>query len=105
MQSGNEVVFGENILKVVNYDFIYKEDNTRKNYKDNNLMHSANDFDKVQRANNGKLIIGNISPNTKLTAFVENILFDKTKLIINKIIVYNLQNIFTKNNLITTLHC
>ena len=82
MQSGNEVVFGENILKVVNYDFIYKEDNTRKNYKDNNLIHSANDFDKVQRANNGKLIIGNITPNTKLTAFVENILFDKTKLII-----------------------
>ncbi len=57
------------------YDYIYLENNERKSYKENGLIHGNNDFDKKQTYNGGKLILGKVSANTSVNDFVAIINF------------------------------
>ena len=57
------------------YDYIYLENNVRKSYKENGLIHGNNDFDKKQSYNGGKLILGKVSANTSVNQFISNINF------------------------------
>ncbi len=75
--NNGDVVF-ENIISSNVYDFIYLENGTRKNYSDNNLIHAVNDYAKRQEVNGGKLVLGNIAPNTSVNQFISNINFDGT---------------------------
>ncbi len=56
------------------YRFIYYDeaDGTRKTYKEGGLVHGINDSE----VNGGKAILGNISPNTSVKVFIENLGFD-----------------------------
>ncbi len=79
--NNNEVKF-ENVFDCGKYDFIYLENETRKNYKDNSYIHGVNDSELLKKANDGRVILGNISPNTSVKTFVESINFDITKICI-----------------------
>ena len=76
--NNGEVSF-ENSIESEIYDFIYLENGKRKNYKDNNLIHIVNDEQIKKQVNGGKLILGNILPNTSVNTFIQNINFDRTK--------------------------
>ncbi len=58
------------------YDFIYLENNERKNYKDNEKLHGYNDSD-IE-----KYILGNIAPNTSVKEFIETLGFDTSKIVL-----------------------
>ena len=60
------------------YRFIYYDeaDGTRKTYKEGGLVHGINDSE----VNGGKAILGNISPNTSVKVFIENLGFDKNNI-------------------------
>ncbi len=75
--NNGDVVF-ENIISSNVYDFVYLENGTRKNYSDNNLIHAVNDYAKRQEVNGGKLVLGNIAPNTSVNQFVSNINYEGT---------------------------
>ncbi len=77
--SNSEVMF-ENTLVSEKYDYIYYENNIRKSYKDNNLTHALNDFEKIKYVNNGLLVLGNIESYTSINEFVSNINFDTTNI-------------------------
>ena len=93
---GGEALF-EGTISSDKYDFVYLEDGYRKNYKDNNLTHAVNDFEKSKLVNDGKLIIGKIESGTLINDFVSNINFDSSKL---KIYNANGECVFDKGNLI-----
>ena len=69
----NQEVYFEKILASDDYDFIFYENGLRKNYKDNNLIHAVNDYAKSKTVNGGKLILGNIKPNTSVNSFISKI--------------------------------
>ncbi len=73
----NEVSFEQTVVSD-KYDYIYLQNNKRNNYANNNLTHAVNDFDKSKIFNDGMLVLGNISPNTSVNSFIQNIKFDKT---------------------------
>ncbi len=77
--SNSEVMF-ENTLVSDKYDYIYFENNSRKSYKDNNLTHALNDFEKIKYVNNGLLVLGNIESYTSVNEFVSNINFNTTNI-------------------------
>ena len=66
------------------YDFLYLEQDgdklVRKSYRENGIYRLVNDSEVVATNNNGKLILGNITPNTSVNEFVNNLMFDITKL-------------------------
>ncbi len=94
--SGGEIIF-DGTISSDKYDFVYLEDGYRKNYKDNNLTHAVNDFEKSLEVNDGKLIIGKIESGTLINDFISNINFDSTKL---KMYNANGECVFDKGNLI-----
>ncbi len=75
--NNGDVVF-ENIISSNVYDFVYLENGTRKNYSDNNIVHAINDYAKRQEVNGGKLVLGNIAPNTSINQFISNINYEGT---------------------------
>ncbi len=92
--NGSEVSF-ENTVESEIYDYIYFENGKRNNYKDNNLTHAVNDYAKSKQVNGGKLILGNILPNTSVNTFIQNINFDRTKV---KLYDSNNKLIYDKGN-------
>ncbi len=70
--TGQEVSF-ESTINSTNYDYWYLEDGIRKSYKQTNLLHGVNDYEKIKSVNNGNLVLGNILPNTSVNAFVANL--------------------------------
>ncbi len=92
--NGGEVSF-ENSIESEVYDFVYLENGKRKNYKDNNLIHIVNDEQIKKQVNGGKLILGNILPNTSVNTFIQNINFDRTKV---KLYDSNNKLIYDKGN-------
>ncbi|MDE6565885.1 MAG: hypothetical protein K2L47_02320, partial [Clostridia bacterium] len=70
--NGGEVSF-ENTIESNTYDFVYFENDVRKNYADNNLIHAVNDYEKSKTLNGGKLILGNILPNTSVNEFITKV--------------------------------
>ena len=95
--NGSEVSF-ENTVESEIYDYIYFENGKRNNYKDNNLTHAVNDYAKSKQVNGGKLILGNILPNTSVNTFIQNINFDRTKV---KLYDSNNKLIYDKGNSVT----
>ncbi len=95
--NGSEVSF-ENTVESEIYDYIYFENGKRNNYKDNNLTHAVNDYAKSKQVNGGKLILGNITPNTSVNTFIQNINFDRTKV---KLYDSNNKLIYDKGNSVT----
>ncbi len=95
--NGGEVSF-ENTVESEIYDYIYFENGKRNNYKDNNLTHAVNDYSKSKQVNGGKLILGNITPNTSVNTFIQNINFDRTKV---KLYDSNNKLIYDKGNSVT----
>ena len=91
--NNSEVKF-EKTIDCEKYDFVYIENNLRKNYSDNQLIHDINDFE-IIKANGNKYILGNISHNTSVNTFIENINFERTAI---KIYNANNQLIFDKGN-------
>ncbi len=92
--NGNEVSFEKTIESNV-YDFVYIENGKRQNYKENNLTHAVNDYEKSMIVNNGKLILGNIGVNTSINTLIGNINFSR-----NHIKIYNNKNqlVYDKGN-------
>ncbi len=91
--NNGEIKF-EKTIDCLEYDFIYTENGLRKNYSDNQLIHDINDFE-IIKANGNKYILGNISHNTSVNTFIENINFERTAI---KIYNANNQLIFDKGN-------
>ena len=96
--SGGEIIF-DGTISSDKYDFVYLENNKRINYKDNNLTHAVNDFEKSLAVNDGKLIIGKILSGTLINDFISNINFDSSKL---KMYNANGECVFDKGNLIVS---
>ena len=92
--NGGEVSF-ENTIESNVYDFVYIENGKRQNYKENNLTHAVNDYEKSMIVNNGKLILGNIGVNTSINTLIGNINFSR-----NHIKIYNNKNqlVYDKGN-------
>ena len=92
--NGGEVSF-ENTIESNVYDFVYIENGKRQNYKENNLTHAVNDYEKSMVVNNGKLILGNIETNTSINTLIGNINFSR-----NHIKIYNNKNqlVYDKGN-------
>ncbi len=92
--NGGEVSFEKTIESNV-YDFVYIENGKRQNYKENNLTHAVNDYEKSMIVNNGKLILGNIGVNTSINTLIGNINFSR-----NHIKIYNNKNqlVYDKGN-------
>jgi len=92
--NGGEVSF-ENTIESNEYDFVYIENGKRQNYKENNLTHAVNDYEKSMIVNNGKLILGNIGVNTSINTLIGNINFSR-----NHIKIYNNKNqlVYDKGN-------
>ena len=98
--NGNEVSFEKTIESNV-YDFVYIENGKRQNYKENNLTHAVNDYEKSMIVNNGKLILGNIGVNTSINTLIGNINFSR-----NHIKIYNNKNqlVYDKGNAIAGIN-
>ena len=61
------------------YKFIYiDEEGYRKTYKQGGIVHGVNDSD----LNGGRLVLGNIAPNTSVKRFVETLGYDTSKIVI-----------------------
>ncbi len=61
------------------YKFIYIDDEGyRKTYSEGNITHGVND----SGLNGGRLVLGNISPNTSVKRFVETLGYDTSKIVI-----------------------
>ena len=54
-------------------DYIYLDNNFRKGYKENKLIHKVNDSEKTTIDSGNIYIIGNIKVNTTLNSFISNI--------------------------------
>ena len=98
--NGGEVSF-ENTIESNVYDFVYIENGKRQNYKENNLTHAVNDYEKSMIVNNGKLILGNIGVNTSINTLIGNINFSR-----NHIKIYNNKNqlVYDKGNAIAGIN-
>ncbi len=72
--NGTELV-AENTINSANYDYWYLEDGLRKSYKENDLLHGVNDYNKTQLVNGKQLVLGNILPNTSVNEFVAKLGF------------------------------
>ncbi len=61
------------------YKFIYIDDEGyRKTYKQGGIVHGVND----SSLNGGRLVLGNIAPNTSVKRFVETLGYDTSKIVI-----------------------
>ena len=61
------------------YEFVYiDEEGYRKTYKQGGIVHGVNDSD----LNGGRLVLGNIAPNTSVKRFVETLGYDTSKIVI-----------------------
>ena len=76
----NEEVMFEDAINSNIYDFVYLDNGVRKSYKDNNLIHTVNDYDMLKSHKMTHYILGNIAPNTSINEFVNNLVYDKTQL-------------------------
>ncbi len=77
------------------YDYWFIDENYRRNYN-NVYLHNYDDKELNKVDGVSRFVLGNISPNTTITAFLENLQSDK-----NLIKIYDLANILVYNGLIS----
>lgn len=67
LNSYGELMFIKDSAKI-KYEFLYLENNYRKNYSDNEKLHGYND------SGISRFVMGDIAPNTSVNTFINNIL-------------------------------